>query len=155
MRLTVHTDYALRLLMALAQEPEQRQTIEAIAQRYRISRNHLMKVAQTLVRGGFVDSRRGRGGGLALRRPAGQISIGAVVRSTEDDFALVECLAAGSGGRCVIASGCGLPAPLREALDAFLTVLDRHSLADLLQNPARQRQVRRLLGASATASTDR
>jgi Rrf2 family transcriptional regulator, nitric oxide-sensitive transcriptional repressor len=134
MRLTVHTDYALRLLMALAMDPGERQTIEQIAHRYRISRHHLTKVAQTLVRAGFVDSQRGRGGGLSLRRPAAQITLGSVVRSTEDDFALVECFH-GAGRSCSIASDCGLPAPLREALDAFFRVLDRHTLAGLPKIP--------------------
>jgi Rrf2 family nitric oxide-sensitive transcriptional repressor len=147
MRLTVHSDYALRLLTALALEPGERQTIEQIAHRYRISRNHLMKVAQTLAHAGFIDSQRGRGGGLLLRMPAGQISLGAVLRSTEEDFALVECLNGGSN-RCVIAAGCGLPAPLREAMDAFFRVLDRRTLADVVQSPVRQRQIRRLLGGN-------
>ena len=150
MRLTMHTDYALRLLMALALEPTRRQTIGDIAARYDISRNHLMKVAQTLVRGGFVDSQRGRGGGLALHRPAEDISIGAVVRITEDDFALVDCFLAGGKRRCVIASGCGLPVPLRAALEAFFKVLDGYTLAQVLQSPTRQRQMRRLLGTPGT-----
>jgi len=151
MRLTMHTDYALRLLMALALEPARRQTIEDIASRYRISRNHLMKVAQTLVRGGFVDSQRGRGGGLALRRPAKDISVGAVVRITEDDFALVGCFLPGGKQRCAVASGCGLPTPLRAALEAFFRVLDGYTLAQVLQSPARQRQMRRLLGSPGTS----
>ena len=150
MRLTMHTDYALRLLMALALEPARRQTIEDIAARYDISRNHLMKVAQTLVRGGFVDSRRGRGGGLALGRPAREISIGAVVRITEDDCALVDCFQPGGKRRCAIASGCGLPLPLRTALAAFFKVLDGYTLSQVLQNPTRQRQMRRLLGTPGT-----
>ena len=151
MRLTVHTDYAFRLLMALAIAPGERQTIEQIARRYRISRNHLMKVAQTLVRAGFIDSQRGRGGGLLLRMAPGEISLGAVLRSTEDDFALVECLN-GGGKRCVIAAGCGLPAPFRDAMDAFFGVLDRRTLADVVHSPVRQRQIRRLLGVNATVN---
>src|SRR6185312_2911579 len=91
MHLTFHTDYALRLLMLLALEPDGLHTIEEAARRYSISRNHLMKVAQTLTRAGFVESLRGRGGGLKLARPAETINLGAVVRATEDGFALVEC----------------------------------------------------------------
>ena len=147
MRLTVHTDYALRLLMALALAPGQRQTIEDIARRNGISRNHLMKVAQTLVRGGFVDSQRGRGGGLALRRPADAISIGAVVRATEDDFALVECFTPAGRRKCALASVCGLPGPLQAAMDAFFTVLDDCTLAQIMQSPTRQRQMRKVLGS--------
>ena len=78
MRLTLHTDYALRLMMLLAMEPDHRHTIEEVARRYGISRNHLMKVAQTLVQAGFIGALRGRGGGLRLELPAGAINLGAV-----------------------------------------------------------------------------
>jgi Rrf2 family nitric oxide-sensitive transcriptional repressor len=124
MRLTLHTDYALRILMLLAMEPENLHTIEAVARRYRISRNHLMKVAQTLVQAGLIDSQRGRGGGLRLGRPAGSINLGAVVRATEDSFALVECFDR-ERNACIVAPACGLRGPLDEALRAFLAVLDR------------------------------
>lgn len=145
MRLTLHTDYALRLLMFLAIEPERLQTIEAIAARYRISRNHLMKVAQTLVQAGVVDSTRGRGGGLRLARPPAAINIGAVVRATEDGFALVECF--DPAGDCIITPACSLRGPLEQALMAFLAVLDRYTLADLVGNPGSLRAMRRLLAA--------
>lgn len=150
MRLTLHTDYALRLLMALAAEPGRRHTIADIARRYRISRNHLTKVALTLVQAGFIASVRGRGGGLALARPPSDIALGAVVRATEDGFALVECFEPGNNG-CVIAAACGLRAPLREAVDAFLAVLDRHTLADLAASPRAARGLLRLLGPAADA----
>ena len=144
MRLTFHTDYALRLLMLLALEPEGLHTIEAAARRYGISRNHLMKVAQTLTKAGIIDSLRGRGGGLRLARPAGEINLGKVVRATEDSFALVECFDR-EHNNCVITPACGLRGPLEEALDAFLTVLDGYSLHDLVANPAASRRMRRLL----------
>jgi Rrf2 family nitric oxide-sensitive transcriptional repressor len=144
MRLTLHTDYALRLLMYLAIEPDRLQTIEAVAARYKISRNHLMKVAQTLVQAGVVDSIRGRGGGLRLARPADAINIGAVVRATEDGFALVECFDP-EGNDCVIAPSCSLRGPLEQALAAFLAVLDRYTLADLVKSPGSLRAMRRLL----------
>jgi Rrf2 family nitric oxide-sensitive transcriptional repressor len=153
MRLTVHTDYALRTLMVLAAAPGQRHTIEDIARRFRISRDHLGKVAQTLVRSGLVVSHRGRSGGIALARPAAQVPLGAVLRATEEDFALVECQATSPRRRCVLASGCGLPAPLQEAMDAFFGVLDRYSVADLLQAPAWRRLVRRAPGSSAPNSS--
>jgi len=143
MRLTLHTDYALRLLMYLAIEPDSLQTIETIAARYRISRNHLMKVAQTLVQAGVVDSIRGRGGGLRLARPAAAINIGAVVRATEDGFALVECFH--PQGDCIITPACSLRGPLEQALMAFLAVLDRYTLADLVANPGNLKAMRKLL----------
>lgn len=144
MRLTLHTDFALRLLMLLALEPAELHTIEEVARRYRISRNHLMKVAQTLVQEGFVDSLRGRGGGLKLARPATRIKLGAVIRKTEDGFALVECFDR-ERNNCVVSSACGLRGPLEEALAAFLAVLDQYSLADLIANPVAYRRMQRLL----------
>ncbi len=90
MRLTLHTDYALRLLTLLAMEQDGLHTIEEVARRYGISRNHLMKVTQTLAQFGYLESVRGRGGGIRLGRPAEEINLGAVVRATEDGFALVE-----------------------------------------------------------------
>jgi Rrf2 family nitric oxide-sensitive transcriptional repressor len=150
MRLTLHTDFALRLLMLLALEPEGLHTIEAVAGRYKISRNHLMKVTQTLAQAGFIESLRGRGGGLKLARPANRINIGAVVRTTEDNMDLVECFDSGSS-RCPIAPACGLQSPLEEALFAFLEVLDRYSLADLVANPVAASRMRRLLSKGASA----
>ena len=144
MRLTLHTDYALRLMMLLAMEPDHRHTIEEVARRYGISRNHLMKVAQTLVQAGFIGALRGRGGGLRLELPASAINLGAVVRATEDSFALVECFDR-ERNTCVVSPACGLRGPLDEALRAFLAVLDRYSLADLVANPGSVRRMRRLL----------
>jgi Rrf2 family nitric oxide-sensitive transcriptional repressor len=144
MRLTFHTDYALRILMLLAMEPENRHTIEEVAQRYDISRNHLMKVTQTLSQAGFVESLRGRGGGLRLGRLPASINLGAVVRATEDSFALVECFDR-ENNHCVISPCCGLRGPLEEAQRAFLAVLDRFSLADLIKNPVSVRKMRALL----------
>lgn len=144
MKLTVHTDYALRLLMVLAIEPDGLHTIEEIAARHGISRNHLMKVAQTLVRGGFVTSQRGRAGGLMLSRAPAEIIVGDVVRATEDDCALVECFDP-ARNQCRIVPGCGLIAPLQEALAAFFAVLDGWTLADLVGSRTRQHQIRRLL----------
>ncbi|HSM96273.1 MAG TPA: Rrf2 family transcriptional regulator [Rhizomicrobium sp.] len=147
MRLTLHTDFALRLLMLLALEPDTLHTIEEVANRYQISRNHLMKVAQTLVQKGFVESVRGRSGGLRLARPADRINLGAVVRTTEDSLTLVECFNRETN-TCVVAPACGLRGPLDEALAAFFAVLNKYSLADLVSNPATYRRMERLLSAA-------
>jgi len=130
--------------MLLAVEPDKLHTIEEIALRYDISRNHLMKVAQTLTQAGFIEGLRGRGGGLRLGRAAESINLGAVVRETEDGFALVECFDQ-KHDRCRITSACGLRGPLAEALEAFLGVLDRYSLDDLVRSPATFRRLSRLL----------
>lgn len=144
MHLTLHTDYALRLLMYLGLNPQRRCTIEEVARHYGISRNHLMKVALTLTQEGFVDSLRGRNGGLRLARLPAQVNVGAVVRKTEDSFALVECFEPATN-TCPIARACLLKQPFAEAVQAFLAVLDRYTLADLLGNPGALRSMRRLL----------
>jgi Rrf2 family nitric oxide-sensitive transcriptional repressor len=152
MRLTRHTDYALRLLMLLAIEPDDIHTIEETARRYRVSGNHLRKVAQTLIQGGFVDAARGRGGGLRLGRPAEKINLGAVVRATEDSLDLVECFNR-ENNACVVTPACGLRGPLQQALQAFLGVLDGYSLADLIGNPSSARRMRRLLADHSLMET--
>ena len=151
MRLTLHTDYALRMLMLLALEPDELHTIASVAQRYRISRNHLMKVAQTLIQAGFVESVRGRHGGLKLGMEPSSIKIGAVVRATEDGFFLVECFDR-QRNSCVVTPACGLRKPLDEAVQAFLAVLDKATLADVAQNPGRATRIRRLLNDGVQAS---
>lgn len=127
MRLTRYTDYALRVLTHLAAHPDRLCSIAEIARGYRISQNHLMKVVNDLAREGFVDSVRGRGGGIRLARSPAEISLGAVVRHTEEGFDLVDC------ADCVIAPACGITGVLREALDAFMAVLDRYTLDDLMR----------------------
>jgi Rrf2 family nitric oxide-sensitive transcriptional repressor len=141
MRLTLYTDYALRTLMYLGlTEPEQA-SIAEIARAYGISENHLTKVVHHLGRLGLIKTSRGRGGGLRLAQPTERIVLGEVVRQTEEDLALVECF---GEGMCVITSACQLRNVLREALTAFLTVLDQYTLADLLV-PGSGRKMARLL----------
>jgi Rrf2 family nitric oxide-sensitive transcriptional repressor len=133
MRLTVYTDYALRLLMYLAVHPEPKPTIGEVAASYGVSRNHLMKVAYQLGRDGYIDTVRGKGGGLRLGRPPGEIGLGELVRSTEPDFALVPCFEPVNGA-CALIPACRLRGVLHQAEAAFLTVLDSYTLADLVEN---------------------
>ena len=136
MRLTVQTDYALRMLMHLACNAGALVTIHDIAERYGISKNHLVKVAHGLGRAGFVETIRGRGGGLRLSKPAKAILVGAVARQTERDSALVECFPGGRMG-CLVAPCCKLKSVLAEAQEAFFGVLDRYTVYDLVKrNPA-------------------
>lgn len=139
MRLTLHTDYALRVLLYLGAREGRLCAISEIAKAYGISQNHLMKVVHQLGKSGYVKSVRGRFGGVALARPAADIRVGEVVRQTEDGFALVDCAS------CVIAPACGLTGVLAEALGAFMAVLDGYSLADLL---AKRMEMGRLLGVT-------
>jgi len=127
MRLTRYTDYAIRVLLYLGAQPERVCSISEIARAYGISQNHLMKVAHDLGKAGYVEGVRGRSGGIRLAKSADQINVGDVVRRTEEGFELVEC------GTCVIAPACGLTGVLDEALAAFMAVLDRYTLADLLE----------------------
>jgi len=135
MRLTVYSDFSLRLLMYAALRPGELVTIQQVADAYGISRNHLMKVAFELGRHGFLETVRGRGGGLRLARPPHQIGLGEVVRKTEDDFNLVECFADANSG-CVLTNRCRLKGALSRALSAYLAVLDEYTLADLTKNRA-------------------
>jgi Rrf2 family transcriptional regulator, nitric oxide-sensitive transcriptional repressor len=137
MKLNLHTDFALRLLMYLAQAPDQ-PTVDKVASAFGISRHHLMKVAQTLVSLELVDARRGRGGGLSLARPAAEINLGAVVRALEPTGSFVECFDRKTND-CAIAGVCGLQGALNLALGDFLKRLDGYSLADLVPDPKRFR----------------
>lgn len=143
MRLTLYTDYAMRVLLYLGARPERLCSISEIAGAYRISQNHLMKVVNDLGRAGYVASTRGRAGGVRLARDPTAINIGEVVRHTEDGFDLVDC------SSCIIAPACGLTGALREALAAFMAVLDSYTLADLL---AKRADVARLLLGAAQAA---
>ena len=129
MRLTRYTDYALRTLIYVGLHEPRQSSIAEIARAYGISESHLTKVVHQLGRLGFISTTRGRGGGLRLAKPPAEIIVGAVVRQTEEDLALVECFA---GGACAITAPCRLRCALGEALAAFLAVLDRYTLADLL-----------------------
>ena len=139
MRLKSYTDYALRVLMHLAAQPDRLASIGEMARIYRISHNHLMKVVHDLRKQGFLVAVRGRSGGVRLGRPATEISVGDVVRHTEGTFDLVDC------GSCVIAPACALTSALHEARAAFMAVLDGYSLADLVED--RKRGLRELLAS--------
>lgn len=123
MQLTQHTDFGLRLLIVLARNDGGPIALPAFAAEQRLSYHHVAKVAQELVRAGFLLSRRGRSGGVELARPPEAISIGAVVRALEPGMRLADC------GRCELRNDCSTSGLLGEALEAFLAVLDRTTLA--------------------------
>jgi Rrf2 family nitric oxide-sensitive transcriptional repressor len=133
MRLTYLTDYSLRVLMYVSAVPQRLVTIQEIAQGYGISENHLMKVVHGLAQHGFIETVRGRGGGIRLARPASDITVGAVVRAVEDDFALVECFR--TDNTCRITPVCRLRGTLQQALGAYFEVLDNRTLAELVGKP--------------------
>ncbi|ACI92286.1 putative transcriptional regulator [Afipia carboxidovorans OM5] len=133
MRLTNFSDYALRILMYAAAQNDRLITIEETAEAYGISRAHLMKVANQLTRAGYLKATRGRSGGLALAKRPDRIRLSDVLRATEPDFSLVECLT--TNNLCVISPRCRLRGALNEALAAFLETLDGYTLDDLILKP--------------------
>ena len=135
MRLTSFTDYGLRMLMRLASAPDRAFSTAELAREFGLSRHHLAKVMQRLAQAGYVETRRGGGGGAVLARPARDIRLGALVGSLERGQPLVECLGP-AGGTCTIDGACRLKTRLRSAKRAFIAELDRSSLADIALDPA-------------------
>ncbi len=143
MHLTLHTDYALRVLLYLTHFPERPVGTAEISTAFGISKHHLVRVVQTLAQHHFVTATAGRSGGVALAKPAAEIRLGDVVRACEPHLKIVECFETESN-TCPIVPVCALKAPLRDALHAFLTTLDAHTLADVA-NPRQHHRFIRLL----------
>lgn len=146
MRLSTFTDYSLRVLMFLGIDTDRKATIAQIAASYAISENHLMKVVHQLGRAGYIETVRGKGGGIRLARLPADINLGAVIRQTETDFDLVECFAANS--KCRVQPACRLQSVLSEAVQALFQVFDAYTLADLLDPRA---QLAEAIGIELTA----
>lgn len=145
MRLTSFTDYCLRTLMFVALKGDTLSTIDEIAERYSINRNHLVKVVFRLSQLGYLSTLRGKGGGIRLARDPAKMNLGQLIRQTEEDFALVECF--DERCQCVIEPACVLRKALRTAFSAFFEVLDGYTLADLVKP---SRNLARLLSVSAS-----
>jgi Rrf2 family transcriptional regulator, nitric oxide-sensitive transcriptional repressor len=134
MKLTQFTDYSLRVLIFLgALEKDEQVNVQDIASIYNISKHHLTKVVHNLGKLGLIETLRGRGGGIRLGKNPNEINIGWLVRQTEEDFNLVECFNPEEKG-CLINSVCLLKGVLNQALEAYLSTLDRFTLEDLLAN---------------------
>ena len=131
MQLTRFTDYSLRVLMYLGAHPERLCTISEIADAYRISENHLMKVVNRLATAGYVETVRGKGGGMHLSRAPKLINIGAVVRDMEERFDVVECFNE-ERQDCPLLPACALKSVLSDARQNFLSTVDRYSLQDVI-----------------------
>lgn len=133
MRLSTFSDYSLRVLMYLGMEPGRLATIAEIAQAYGISEAHLMKVIHQLGRAGFVETVRGKGGGVRLGCPPREIVLGDVIRQTENDTGLAGCFSETKS--CRIKGVCRLTGILDEAMQGLFLVLDGYTLADLVESP--------------------
>lgn len=129
MHLTLHTDYAFRILMALGQAPDQVKSVDDLARQFGVSKHHLMKVARNLAAGGFVDTVRGRNGGVRLAMPASDINLKAVALHMEPDFNIAECFA---NQNCTFLPGCRLKGVLGQAKYAFLQSLGGYNLQSII-----------------------
>ncbi len=145
MKLTAFTDFSLRVLLYLAADPGRRATIAEIADAFGVSANHLVKVVHSLGKQGWIETVRGKGGGIRLAMPARQVNIGKVVRDTEGAAMPAECFDTNggdnggkngqeNGGGCVIDGCCRLKGVFAEAVKAFYAALDRHTLEDIARN---------------------
>jgi Rrf2 family nitric oxide-sensitive transcriptional repressor len=132
MRLSDRTDFGLRILITLAAAGGRRLSARELARAHRLSFSHVQKVIQHLDAAGFVDTFRGRAGGVTLARPPADVSVGDVVRALEPDLDLVRCLGPGESG-CIFDGRCALTTVIENARSAFLAELDRSSLADLIR----------------------
>tara|TARA_R110002124_G_scaffold49100_4_gene144370 strand:- start:4497 stop:4952 length:456 start_codon:yes stop_codon:yes gene_type:complete len=131
MRLTRQTNYAIRMLMYCAANDGQLSRVAAVAGAYGVSDLFLFKILQPLVEAGFMETVRGRNGGIRLAKPAGSISLLDVVKTTEENFAMAECFE-DDGTDCPLLGSCALNGALREALNAFFAVLGRYTIDDLV-----------------------
>jgi len=140
MQLTLHTDYALRVLIYLAQKKDGLSTISEIANFYDISRNHLVKVVHHLSTENFIQTTRGKNGGMRLARAPEVISVGEVVRRMEPNFDIVECFSS-NNQPCTVVSVCSLKGVLYQASNEFLSVLDKYTVADATQQNEKAEQL--------------
>jgi len=143
MRLSLFSDYSLRVLMFAALKG-QSFSISEVAQAYDISRHHLVKAVNNLARLGYLETRRGRGGGITLGMPPEDIRIGMVVRRTENTPFIVECFDQ-QHNTCSIINSCRLKGALAQAESAFYDTLDRHTLRDLVVGSAGKGMKEKLL----------
>ena len=135
MTLTLFSDYSLRVLMFAAVKSSESFSIEEVAGAYGLPRHHVGKIITFLVQKGYLNAQRGRGGGITLGKPPGEIRVGALIRETESGAPLVECFEQATN-TCPLCGVCSLQGALRQAWEAFFQSLDKHTLADLTRKPA-------------------
>ena len=146
MNITRFTDYSLRVLIYVALNDKELVTIKSISEQYKISKNHLMKIVQELNTQGYLQSIRGKNGGIKLGKPANSINVGDLIRHFEANSTLVECF--GDNNLCIITPACKLKAMFADAMEAFYESLSQYTIADLVKGN-KKKQLRRLLFYSA------
>ncbi len=132
MRLASFTDYSLRVLIYLSLKEDELSTVGEISQKYKISKNHLVKVVHNLSKMGVIDSYKGKGGGISLSTSAEKINIGKIIQELEKESYLVECF--GDSGNCIISPSCKLKGALKDAEKKFYETLYQYTLADIANN---------------------
>ncbi|MGN1402172.1 MAG: RrF2 family transcriptional regulator [Bacillus sp. (in: firmicutes)] len=140
MKLTTFSDYSIRVLLYLAANEGKMSSIQEIADSYQISKNHLMKVIYQLGKKGYIETLRGRNGGIRLGLKPEEINIGKLVRDTEEDFHIAECFSP-DHETCPIRSFCAMKGVLNHALQAFMNVLDSYTLEDVTKNKVMLKQM--------------
>lgn len=153
MRLTKQANYAVRILMYCAANGDGLSKVATIAKVYDVSEYFLFKILQPLVERGFIETVRGRSGGIRIAKPASMITLGEVIRAAEDKFVMAECFE--DDATCPLLSSCAFNSALSEALGAFFKVLDSYTIEDLVVNKSRVRELLGLFGmAEETVSVD-
>jgi Rrf2 family nitric oxide-sensitive transcriptional repressor len=134
MHLTAYTDYSLRVLIYLASKKNgELSNIKEIAEKYDISKNHLMKIIYNMGKLGYIETIRGRNGGIRLAKKPSELNIGEIIRHTEENFYIVECFAK-HNNKCIMTPVCTLKHMFHEALEQFLHVLDQYTLDDIVNH---------------------
>jgi Rrf2 family nitric oxide-sensitive transcriptional repressor len=149
-QLSLHADYSLRVLLYLGTHPDETVATQQISDAYQISKNHLVRVMQTLGEAGYIDVLPGRSGGVRLAMDPASIRLGDVVRAAEPTLELLECFNLDTN-TCPILPVCGLKAPLLKALEAFFAELNKSTLADLLTPGRKQRLLQRFIQIQESA----
>ncbi|MCP5382934.1 MAG: Rrf2 family transcriptional regulator [Kordiimonadaceae bacterium] len=133
MRLTSFTDYSVRVLMHVAKKNGALSSIREVSEEYDISKNHLMKIVHALGKGGYLETIRGKNGGFKLGQDAKKINIGKLIRYTEEDMNIVQCLG-DQDGNCSLHKKCHFACVINEARNAFLAAVDKYTLADIVND---------------------